>query len=231
MLQVLLLFTEEQPTFSVDEIVGRTGIPPQSVYRYVSLLRELGLAEEHSYGRYALTPQALALGRAAEVVYAQSSVVHERLDHLAHVSGETSLLLRRVEDHAICAELVETPQTVRLSFRIGHRMPLHRGAAPKVLLAGLGEEWAQRYFRRCMPVVPEAERTERLRELSVIRERRWAESASEVDEGIWAVAAPIWNGDRMIAALTVAGPQFRITSRKAKTIRDEVVRVAADLSA
>lgn len=229
-LQVLMLFSGDEPSLSVDQIARRTEIPTQSVYRYISLLREMGLASEHSHGRYALSPRTLALGRAAEHAYADSATMHEGLERLAKSTSETALVMRQLGDSAVCSDLVETTKAVKLSFTLGHLMPLHRGAGAKVLLAWTSRDWAERYLRRSQPDVTQAQLHERLFELQSIREQRWAESRGEVDEGIWACAAPITNGDRLIASITVAGPQFRIGSAEAARIRTAVSQASRELS-
>lgn len=229
-LEVLLLFSEDEPTMSVDDLVQRTGVSQPTMYRYLALLRELALVEEHSYGRYALSPLCLAMGKAAERAYPQSEEVGTALAALASATGETAQLMRRIDDSAVCSALSETPQAVRLSFTLGHAMPLHRGAAAKVLLAGMGQDWARRYLARCDPPLTENEQRERLAELARIRGQGWAESSAEVDEGIWAHAAAVRQGGRMIAAVTVAGPRYRLDEAAVRQIRHEVDATAQALS-
>lgn len=225
-----MLFSGDEPSLSVEQIARRTEIPAQSVYRYISLLREVGLASEHSHGRYALSPRALALGRAAEHAYADSEVMRATLERLARATGETALLMRQLGDAAVCSDVVETDHAVKLSFTLGHLMPLHRGAAAKTLLAWTSRDWAERYLRRSQPEANESGVDERMLELQSIKEQRLAESSGEVDEGIWACAAPVTNGSRLIASITVAGPKFRISGTDAARIRAAVSQAGHELS-
>lgn len=229
-LQVLLMFSEDRSSFTVDEAVRHLGISTPSAYRYISLLKEMALVEEHSYSHYSLTPRVFALGRAAEAAFTLPDSVRPTLERLAMSSGETALVMRRLNDSAVCADMAEINHTVRLSFSVGHTLPLHRGAAAKVLLAYMGEAWCESYVSRTEPGLAETERRRLLRELGLIRERGWAQSASEVDEGIWATAAPVRYGGRVIAALTVAGPLYRIDRARADAIHAEVLEEAAQLS-
>ncbi|PPG31387.1 hypothetical protein C5B97_05610 [Pseudoclavibacter sp. RFBB5] len=229
-MQVLLMFSEDRPKLTVEEVVKATGISMPSAYRYLSLLKELDLVEEKSYSRYALTPKLLALGRAAESAFAESFAIRPVLSELSALSGESALVMRRLRDSAVCADLIESNHTVRLSFTVGHTLPLHRGAAAKVLLAEMGEAWCDAYITRNEPDFAEQERRRLLHELALIRERGWAQSASEVDEGIWAVAAPIRSGGRAVAAVTVAGPRYRIDPDQAQSIHTHVLAAAAKLS-
>jgi DNA-binding IclR family transcriptional regulator len=230
-LQVLLMFSEERPSLTVEEIVKSTRIPTPSVYRYISLLKEMSLVEESLYSTYSLTPCVLTLGRAAESAFALSRTIHPTLEELSSTCGEVAQLHRRLNDYAVCSDMVEVPHQVKLSFTPGHALPLHRGAAAKVLLAGMGAHWCESYLSRAEPSMAPQERARLLRDLQQIRDQGWAHSSAEVDEGIWAAAAPITAGGRVVAALTVAGPNYRISREKAQSIHSHVLSAASRLSA
>ncbi|WP_199860041.1 IclR family transcriptional regulator [Thermobifida halotolerans] len=229
-LEILLLFSEERPTLSVEQIADDTGIPVSSARRFVALLRELDLVEENGGGAYALSPRILLLSRSVEQALRIPKVLRPLVEQLSEVTGETALVIRRVGDYATCVEISQTEHAIRLSFAPGQAMSLHRGAGPKVLLAAMGEDWASRYFDRLEPIPPLSERNMVLAEIPDIVSRGWAISASEVDEGVWAVAAPITVADKVIASVAVAGPHFRIDEKRADFIREQVVAGAAEIS-
>lgn len=229
-LRILLLFSEKYPELGVEEIARSIGISVPSAYRFVSLLREMDLLEESSGGSYVLSPRMILLARSAEQSFQASKILRPLVEHLSSATGEAALVIRRVGDYATCVEMAQTERTIRLSFEPGQIMALHRGAGPKVLLAALGESWTLRYFDRLEPSPQQAERETVLSEIPDIAERGWSNSAAEVDEGVFAVAAPITVGDKVVAAVSVAGPQFRIDDTRAKLILDEVVKGATELS-
>jgi DNA-binding IclR family transcriptional regulator len=229
-LKVLLLFTGKSAELSVEEIARSVGISTPSAYRFLSLLREMDMVEESGRGGYVLSPRMLLLARSAEQTFPVSTLVRPLVERLSRSTGEAALVIRRVGDFATCAEMSQPEHTVRLSFEPGHIMSLHRGAGPKVLLAALGEVWARSYFDRLRPPPPEAERETALSELPAITAQGWSKSESEVDEGVWAVAAPIMVAGKVLAAVSVAGPQFRIDKKRGEDIMREVVASAAELS-
>ncbi|WP_167044173.1 IclR family transcriptional regulator C-terminal domain-containing protein [Salinibacterium sp. ZJ454] len=229
-LQVLLLFSESTPTLSVEQMARMAEIAPASVYRYLGLLREMSLVEETNYGYYALSPRALAIGRAAEVASPLEAAVRPILASLSAECGEAALLMRRIGDSAVAAEVIDMPNPVRISFQIGQPMGLHRGAGAKVLLAGMGETWIKGYCNRALAPAGDAERAALLTEAARINRLGWAESAAEVDAGVWAVAAPIRSGDRVLAAISVVGPEYRIDSGSAHRIRAAVVAAAGRIN-
>lgn len=227
-LNVLLLFGGEKPWLSMDEIAEEVGVSAPSAYRFLSLLRELDLVEESGAGTYALTPRIFALASSAERAFEIGPLLRGVLPYLVSSTGEAALVIRRVGDHAICADLAQTEQMIQLSFVPGQIMSMHRGAGPKLLLASMGRPWADRYLERTG--VDGVDRTRLLDELDLIRSRGWSVSSAEVDEGVWAAAAPIVVRGRAAAVLSVAGPRYRIGEDREAQILDELIARAHAVS-
>lgn len=229
-LKILLLFSEERPGLGVEEIAQEVDISIPSAYRFLSLLREMDLVEDNGDGTYTLSPRVLLLARGAEKGLQIAKTLRPLVERLTRTTGEAALVIRRVGDHATCVEICQTDNLIRLSFTPGQSMSLYRGAGPKILLAAMGESWALRYFERLDPSPPQPEREAVLAEFAAITAQGWSKSAAEVDEGVWAVAAPIKIADTVVAALSVAGPQFRIDEQRADHILEEVLSSAAEAS-
>ena len=230
-LKILLLFSEERPRLNVEEITREVDISLPSAYRFLSLLREMDLVEENGDGTYALSPRILLLARSAEKSLQVSKTLRPLVERLTQATGEAALVIRRVGDYATCVEISQTDNPIRLSFTPGQIMSLHRGAGPKVLLAAMGENWIRRYFDRLHPSPSQSERDALIAEMAAITAQGWSKSAAEVDEGVWAVAAPIKIADKVVAAVTVAGPHFRIDEQRADYILRQVIEGAAEASA
>lgn len=229
-LQVLLLFSEERTQLTANEIAQETDISLPSAYRFISLLREMDLVDENGDNSYVLSPRIFSLARSAEQSAKVLKLVHPLVERLSARTGEAALFIRRAGDFATCTELSQTDHPFRLSFTPGHIMSLHRGAGAKILLAQMGRNWAQRYLERIDPPITGPAQKALLKELDTISAQGWAKSTAEVDEGVWAVAAPITMGERVIGAVSVAGPQFRIDDARGASILDEVVSGAVAVS-
>ena len=229
-LQVLLLFSEDRIELTAEEIAREVSISMPSAYRFIALLREMYLLEEKARGVYALSPRVFALAGSAEQALQISTVVRPFLNHLSELSGEAALLMRRVGDSAMCADMAQIAHPIRLSFAPGHVMDLHRGAGPKVLLSSMGTAWAEEYLERVDPRQLKRERRALLRELETIADRGWAQSSAEVDEGIWAAAAPVKVGSKVIAAISVAGPRYRVDEPSRDRVLHDVLENARQAS-
>lgn len=229
-LQILLSFSESSPVITVEGISTEFGISVPSAYRYISLLRELYLIEESGRGSYALTPQVFRLASVAESSIDIGKIAMPVVNRLVDETHETVLVMRRIRDSAVCVASTRPDKQATISFRPGHLMPLHRGAGSKVLLSATSADKQQKYLQRLEETLG-PERVEALRkELALIGKQRYAISSAEVDEGIYAVAAPIVVEGRTIAALSIAGLEFRLSEDRRAELLDKVREGAVEIS-
>jgi DNA-binding IclR family transcriptional regulator len=228
-LQILLSFSESNPEITVEGVSTELGISVPSAYRYISLLRELYLIEEAGRGLYSLTPQMFRLASVAESSIDVGTIAMPVVNRLVEETHETVLVMRRIRDSAVCVASSRPDKLATISFRPGRLMPLHRGAGSKVLLAATPADKQQKYLQQLQDQLG-PERVEALRrELAEVGEQRYAISAAEVDEGIYAVAAPIVAGGRTIAALSIAGLEFRLSEERRGELLDKVREGALEI--
>jgi DNA-binding IclR family transcriptional regulator len=229
-LQILLSFTDASPEITVEQIATRFEISIPSAYRYVALLRELYLIEESRRHVYTLTSQMFRLAAVAESSLDIASIGKPVLERLVEETHETALLLRRVKDSVLCVASVIPDKPAMISFKPGHLMQLHKGAGPKVLLAAALPEIREKYFTKLAPSIS-AEQLDDLRAMVALASKlKYAISTSEVDEGIYAVAAPVIVEGRTVAALSIAGLEFRLGDEKKRILLESVKQGAADIA-
>src|ERR1700761_9451817 len=78
-LQVLLAFNERRPAATISELAAEVGVPLSTCYRYVGLLREVGLLDEGERASYHVTPQIMHVARAARVSNKLSKIARPAL--------------------------------------------------------------------------------------------------------------------------------------------------------
>lgn len=229
-LQILLSFTESSPQVTVESISTHFGISIPSAYRYISLLRELYLIEETGRGAYSLTPQVFRLATVAESSIDIGNLGMPVVNRLVDETNETVLILRRIGDSAVCVASSQPAKQATISFLQGHLMPLHRGAGSKVLLSATPIEKQRKYLSDLESSLG-PDWVEALEaELSLIRKQHYAVSTAEVDEGIYAVAAPIVVEGRTVAALSIAGLAFRLSEEGRSSLLHKVREGAREIS-
>jgi DNA-binding IclR family transcriptional regulator len=230
-LQILLQFSQNKPELTVDEILEVHGISLPSAYRYLSLLREMYLIEERGKGSFVLSPEILQLAQAAERTLDYRLEAQPILDRLSAATGETALYLRQLNDAAVCLAICESDHAISISFQPGHVMPLHAGAGAKTLLAGFSAARRAQYLDRLEPQLTSAVRESLEDELNRIPESGFTISEGEVDEGLWACAAPVRVRGQLIGALSVVAPAYRVNDAAREQIGAAVRANATELEA
>jgi len=235
-LQLLEAFVS-RPThgWSLTELSKALGVHKTTMLRMLSTLERHGyLSREGESSHYRLGPATLALGGAASQSQVRQ-VAYPELRRLTEETGETSLLHVVSGTEAVCVDKVESPQPVRVTYDIGRRGPLHAGSSGKSLLAFLDPVDLDRLLptlelhRYTNLTIMDTE--ELRRELDLIRRRGYAVSYGELDAGVYAVGAPIFNSlGRLEAGVTLVGPGSRWTEERLSRYVEETLTAARRIS-
>jgi len=140
MMDVLALLERRNDGASIRELVERLDLPRTTVYRILNTLQLHDMVRRTAGGDYRLGPRLLALAaRAAADIGGVDLPVLARphLERLSAATGE-ACKVSVIDDGAllVCA-VSEGKREYALTVVPGQRLPLHAGAAGKVLLAHL----------------------------------------------------------------------------------------------
>ena len=224
LLNVILCFSAARPHWSVPELCDTLHVSVSTMYRYVALLREVGLLEQTGVNSYRLTKRFVALAGAAQQGQTLlETVAMPVMTGIRARINETVLVSRRHRHYAYCVERVESSQAVRLQFERGQPMSLHLGSMARVLLAYTPEPERSSYLASVADQIDGKSAAMLSPEfLADVVKKGFTQSFEEVDEGIWGVAAAIRENNEVIAALGVAAPIYRTNARKRQQIISEV---------
>jgi DNA-binding IclR family transcriptional regulator len=207
---LLTVLGEQSCELTVAQLASDTGMPTSTAYRLLAELEQHGLIQRGADRTVALGTRLVALGRTAEDglrerLVAPAAPVMERLSEEV---GETAILTAPCGLEAIVLHVVEAElHSVRLTYALFRRAPMHRGASGKVLAAFLEAPERDRLLQT-------VGRPELAAALEGIRANRLAVTDGELDLGAAAVAAPIFDRrGRIAAGISVAGPRERIVGQ------------------
>lgn len=194
--------------FTVSTLTRNMAVPKSSVYSLVQGLLATGYLSEDE-GLLAIGPSMKLLLNPSSNRLIQN-IAHEHLQELSRKSGETVQLGILTGYDVVVLSQIESPQEVRYVVKLHSRRPLLTTSMGKILLANLNEYERQRYLESQREESSEA--VERfLSEFSEIRESGIAYNREETTVGVCAVGAGLKNSsDKVIAAVCVAGPAFRV---------------------
>jgi DNA-binding IclR family transcriptional regulator len=132
------------------------------------------------------------------------------------------------EVDVVYVDVIESTQRVKLAASTGEHLPAYCTASGKAILAFLSEGDVWRILDHGMPAHTQHTITSQIAFLENIREtkeRGFAISEQEYEEGINAIAVPILSSaGEPVASISIAGPAYRLT-------RDRMDRIGSDLMA
>jgi IclR family KDG regulon transcriptional repressor len=235
--RLLCAFTATDTELGVGELARRLGLAKSTVFRLLSTLAQERLVEKNPRtGKYRLGLKVYELGAIVATHLDLHEAVATYIDELRNRTGETVHVAILDGDEVVYIERRESPQTLRLWGRVGHRNRAHRTSTGKVLLAYLPPDELERVLAR-RPLDAKTPHTITdpqvlKRELEAIRRRGWAQNVNESEEGVASVAAPIRDATgSVVAAISVAGPTLRFTPATMRRIVEETIAAADAISA
>ncbi len=148
---------------------------------------------------------------------------------LAAETGETVILVRLIGRSAVCVHRVQSAQRLRISFEAGQPLPLERGASARLLLSGLPPEQRRDYLAPLAERDPEAAARVEIKAAQAAKQG-YATSEEELEKGVFAVSAPVFQGKRMIAVITVPSPLVRAPAPLQEKLLSQVRAAAQGLN-
>lgn len=219
----------------ISDLARTCGLDKGNTSRLLSALLEVGLVEKEERGdAYGLGPGLVELGMAALRQFDLRERALPVLKALAQQTGETVHLAVPSGAEVIYLAKVESPGAIQMRSKVGDRMPIHSTGLGKALMPALEASALARILAVSIEprtpntvVDPEAVR----REMRVTQQRGFAMDMEENEEGVRCVAAPIFDHeDRAIAAVSIAGPLFRMDAERMSELGREVADSAAEIS-
>lgn len=234
-IHVLETFLNGGERLTLAEITRTCGLSKNKTFRILSTLEKHRLVERDDTGAYRLGVRFLDFGqrvrREMDLLQASRPV----MDWLVEQTRETVFLGVIDGSEALCVDMRESPQSIRLFAEVGRRAPLHTGGVPKVLLAFLPDEERDALLDtiELKPITPHTitDRHTLEKVLREIREQGYIVTADDLDAGAHSIAAPIWDHrGRVVAAISVAGPSNRFTDDRIREYVKLVCQGAAQIS-
>ncbi|MGD9238629.1 MAG: IclR family transcriptional regulator [Desulfobacterales bacterium] len=221
-LDVLDCFQDDS-VVSLKEIIDRTGVTRSRAMRLLGTLVSRGyLIEDSDKRNYYLGIKLAILGNSFEKFNNIEVITRPVLKQLAVKTGESATLFVVDGFERVALIREEGTHAIRYSVREGQRMPLHVGAAAKILLAFGPVELAQKVASS-----QSADSNKLIKEIDAARQKGYAITKGENVPDAHAIAAPVIDyKNRLIGAIGIAGPAHRLDDNQIKN-RLKIVREAA----
>ncbi len=227
-LAILSAFGADRPELGVTELASELGLHKSTVSRLLATLAARGLVVRAG-DRFVPGHELARLGSLAAQGPALAHALGETLARLARETGETVNLAVRRGDLALNVHQVETAHLVGVRDWTGRAFPLHATANGKALLAfGSGPQPRELPAQTPRTITDGAALA---RELARTRARGYAVALEELERGLHAVAAPVFDGGgACVAAVSISAPAYRLPRRRVAVTGRACAAAAAEAS-
>jgi DNA-binding IclR family transcriptional regulator len=237
---ILELLSTDRNGWQLSRLSDELDIPVSATHRLLTSLIEMGYVHQtREMGQYCLSLKAVSLGIRYVSKNDLIDLARPLIDELASVSGELSRLgLVDGERLVWVSKSLGTRVGLRYDPDSGIEAPIYCTASGIVWLATMSdEEVAQLVKRAGFAHVDEyganAPRTfeEVLKHVRRARTHGWAMVTNSFEVNTAAMAALIY-GEKQepLGVLTIAGPSFRLSTKRMQELAPMLMRAAASLS-
>ena len=234
-LAVLSCFSPREPRHTLVDLSRRVRVPKATLFRLLETLCAAEFLEQEGPGSYVLGVKAFEVGSAFLAQLDFPQLARRGLEDLAAVTGETASLGLLNHGEVVYIAIARAQREIGIQSQVGTRHPAHCTALGKVLLADLADQAVLELLDHTgMVALTEhtiTSPTAMLVELARVRQQGYAIDSEERACGIRCVAAPIHDlTTRVVAAISVSGPAFRVTSETLPPLISAVTAAAAAVS-
>jgi IclR family KDG regulon transcriptional repressor len=234
--QILDVLAGDGPELGVTELAAVLELRRSTAHRLVMVLESKGLLERDPIsGKCRLGPRVLQLGLVALARLDLVQAARPHLHRLVKEADETAHLGLLYDTEVVSIVNVQSSQTIRSPGTVGGRTPFHCASQGKAILAFARPEHVKALLDRgtLKSYTPNTITSEVrfMEELEVIRQRGYAIDDEEVEVGLRCLAAPVRDSlGEVIAAVSIAGPVFRMSNERIAALSSAVMCSAGHLS-
>lgn len=234
--QILDLLAEAKGELGSTDLAHQLGLHKSTVHRLMSALERHRFVEKNrENAKYNLGWRLFELGNAAASRLGLYGLARPYLAALAKKTCETAHLGIMSHGEVTSIVSVEADRSLRLPATVGRRSPLHCTSQGKAILAFSEQALAEEIIRT-LDLKPLTRNTitkvARLQdELSRIRKAGYAVDNEELEEGLRCIGAPVFDHvGEVIAAVSIAGPAYRVGGGQLPRLTEAVMQTSRQLS-
>lgn len=217
---IVKLFDDAQPIWSLQELIEKTGLKRTTAFRILSALEAEGIIRKTERGDYTLGSELIRLGGRAIRSNRLRTVARPYLDKLVHQSKESVTLDILIDNDGQLESMVIEEQVgqhlLGMAQYIGASFQAHSTSTGKVLLAYASQDSLQKLEQQTLTRYTKNTITSLKtlkRDLAQVKKQGYAITLGEREEGLVAVAAPIFNLHGAIrAAVCIGGASSRVAN-------------------
>jgi IclR family KDG regulon transcriptional repressor len=225
-LNLLEAFKADKDELGVTELSKKLNLHKNNVFRLLATLEAKGYIEQNkATENYRLGVKSLELG---QTFVKQLGLVRQAKPFLKEIVKECNEMayigiIR--QNSVVYLDVEEANQTVKVTNRVGWRLPIHCTAIGKAQITYASEEELEKldfldHMERFTPNTI-VDKVEFIKHLKEVAKRGYALDNEEYDLGVRCVGVPLrdYTG-RVVGGISVSGPSFRMTD---EILREKII--------
>ncbi|MGA2269422.1 MAG: IclR family transcriptional regulator [Bryobacteraceae bacterium] len=235
-LEILCTFTSGPAEWGVSQISRELHLPKSTTHNLLRTLRGSDfLTQDAETKLFRLGPRVFELGLRASEILKVEAIAYPHLRELREATRETAKVAVPSDGQILIVAAAESAFQLHTRGDAGGRAYLHCTGLGKAILAAMPDdqvrvEVARHGLIRMAPnTITSMDRLER--ELESIRKAGYALDWEESEAGVRCAAAAVRGSNgRVVAAISVSGPSFRMTESRLHDLAQRVMQHAEAIS-
>lgn len=225
-LDILECFLHNKHGLSLMEIAEKVDLSPSTAHRILNSLLNRHFLERNSENKkFFLGSKIARLGNIS------LSSIDENFKEMSKIFmiklrdkyNENASLYILEGESKLCIERVQSSRTLRQIINVGDRVTINKGSVGRVFLTYMEEEERNRIIDKYGNISIE--------EIMKTKEKGYAFSNGEREEGLVGIASPVFNiKGKMIAVLSLSGPSIRFLNEDLAEKIDDTIQTAKKIS-
>ncbi len=200
MLSVLDLFSNEHPSWTIEEMAEHLGFAVPTMYRYVKELTQSGLLRNISAARYGLGTRIIELDYQIRNADPLIMASQQPMKKLAETSGCDVVLGTIYANRIITINHAFGLEDLAISYVRGKKMPLLRGALSKCILSTLARSELKKIMQESADEFLGLSTESVFDEIKEIRKQGYAVTHSQLNQGFVGIAVPYQDKQQQVNA-------------------------------
>jgi len=232
---VLDLLAREREAMSLARLAASLGLPKSSVHGLCNTLSALGYLRREDDGSFFIGPRVMGLAHAFVAHTSPAQEFNALWAEAGAAPPETVILSVLDGADVVYVAARNGVRPLGLAFNVGMRLPAHRAATGKAMLAWIDEARLRDHFPQAelpgfMNRAP-IQRSALVQELAEVRRRGFSIDDESVREGVYCFGAPVFDASgQAVAGVGVCLQKAMLDPQVAAQQSETVMRVARELS-
>jgi IclR family transcriptional regulator, KDG regulon repressor len=235
-IDILEIFLKQPGEIGIAELSTLSGVNISTAYRIASDLVKRGyLKQKQKRGKYSIGTKLLEFYPVIQNTLKIGPLADPHIRSLCKQSGESVDLAILDNFQALVIGETSVDRVFRISAPVGERMPLYACSLGKIFLAYMKPEDKRYYYShhklqtRTNKTITDTVKLDS--ELITIRNQGYSIDREELNMGVWAVSAPIFDlHNNVTASLAIVAPLGRINAARCSQLVEMALTCALEIS-